>query len=332
MPGWEEKVGLAFIVAVCLVFSFLLSGMEAGVFALSRFRVRQQMRTGKAGAQMLHRYLENPEDFLWTILIGNTLATFIALSILVIELHGMLAGNQLIFALVFFSVTFLFYAFFDLLPKMLFRMFPNRLCLIAAAPFRLIHFVLAPFVSILRCISDYFLRMTGGKSFTGHLFASRSELRQVMQETANTLSSDERLMINRVLDLQNATVKSILVPLHKVASVPAQSPGHELLRLGREKGLTRIPVWQGEGASRRIIGIVSLQNALYSEEFDPSQPVGKYVTPALYLREDLKLEEALRRMQRSGQRLAIVLGLNQREIGVVSLEDVLKSIFGEVNL
>ena len=60
--------------------------------------------------------------------------------------------------------------------------------------------------------------------------------------------------------------------------------------------------------------------------------VGDYVKPAIYLEEDLRLEVALRRMQRSGQRLAIVLGLDRRETGIISLQDVLKMIFGEVSL
>ena len=60
--------------------------------------------------------------------------------------------------------------------------------------------------------------------------------------------------------------------------------------------------------------------------------MGDYVKPALFLDEDLRLEVALRRMQRSGQRLAIVLGRDRREIGIVSLQDMLKVIFGEVSL
>jgi CBS domain containing-hemolysin-like protein len=63
-------------IALGLALSFLFSGMEAGVFALSRVRIRRLMRTGNSNARRLNRYLENPEDFLWTILAGNTLANF----------------------------------------------------------------------------------------------------------------------------------------------------------------------------------------------------------------------------------------------------------------
>src|SRR5262249_59717198 len=67
--------------------SFFMSGMEAGVFALNRLRIRHRMREGNRRAAALHGYLENPEDFLWTILVGNTLANIGAVSIGVTWLH-----------------------------------------------------------------------------------------------------------------------------------------------------------------------------------------------------------------------------------------------------
>src|SRR5438445_8176052 len=110
-----------------LALSFLLSGMEAGVFALSRLRIRQQMRAGRPSARVLHKYLENPENFLWTILVGNTVANFFILGWLIVLLHNALPHHRVVFATVFAVIVFFFYAFFDLLPKMLFRQFPNRL-------------------------------------------------------------------------------------------------------------------------------------------------------------------------------------------------------------
>src|SRR5512137_341743 len=98
---------------VCLAFSFVLSGMEAGVFALSRVRIRQQMRAGRASAKVLHDYLENPENFLWTILVGNTVANFLILGWLVARLHEALSDYRLWFVVVFSVTVFLFYALFD---------------------------------------------------------------------------------------------------------------------------------------------------------------------------------------------------------------------------
>src|SRR5436309_14034815 len=113
--------------AFCLALSFVLSGMEASVFALSRLRIRQHMRAGRRSAKVLHDYLENPENFLWTILVGNTVANFIILGWIVKILHDAVLGHHVWFVVIFSLIVFLFYTFFDLLPKMLFRIFPNRL-------------------------------------------------------------------------------------------------------------------------------------------------------------------------------------------------------------
>jgi CBS domain containing-hemolysin-like protein len=320
------------LVAVCLLVSFVLSGLEAGVFALSRLRIRQQMRAGRASAKLLHDFLENPENFLWTILVGNTVANLFVLGWFVVILHSRLHNYPDLFALVFAGIVFVFFALSDLLPKMLFRMYPTRLCILLARPFRIVHLLLNPLVRVVEWCSDLLLRWRGGNVFTGHLFGNREELRLVMQESAQVLTSEERAMINRVLDLQTLTVRQAMVPLEKVAAVTAHTSVSEVLGLGRERKLTRFPVWETRDRVRRIIGLTSLNPLLYQPNLDLTKPISEHVKPALYLEEDLRLEIALRRMQRGGQRLAIVLARDRREIGILSLQDVLRVIFGEVSL
>src|SRR5262245_5450963 len=197
----------------CVATAFLLSGMEAGVFALSRLRIRQQMRAGNPRAQALHGYLEHPEHFLWTILVGNTLASVIAVAIVVTGWHQWLSGQPALFLLALLASLVLFYVLCELFPKMIFRQFPNRLCLFMALPFGFVHLALRPLVTLMAWLANGLLRWSGGRTFTGHLFGTRDELRMVMQESALGLSSDERTMINHVLDLQNRTVGQITLPL-----------------------------------------------------------------------------------------------------------------------
>jgi len=318
--------------AVCLVVSFVLSGMEAGVFALSRLRIRQQLRAGRRAAQVLHLYLENPERFLWTILVGNTLANFIILGWLVVVFHASFRSHPVWFGVVFSTGVFLFYTFFDLLPKMLFRRFPNRLALFFARPFRAVDFLLRPLVSLVEKVSGWLMRWRGGVTFTGRLFGNREELRLVMQESAQGFSSEERAMINRVLDLQTLTVRQTMKPIGTAATVSLETPLNEALALARERRVTRLPVWDERGRARRIAGLLSMNTVLYQADLDTTRPVGDYIQPALFLEEDLRLEVALRRMQRSGQRLGIVLGRDGREAGILTLQDVLRVIFGEVSL
>lgn len=318
--------------AISLGISWLFSGMEAGVFALSRVRVRQQMRTGSRSARVLHGYLENPENFLWTILVGNTLANFVILGWLVVVLHRELGASIPLFVAAYALLVFVFYALFDLLPKTLFRMFPNRLCLVTARPFGLFVALLKPLVVIVESFSILVQRWSGGHAFTGRLFGNREEFRFLMQESSQALTSDEKALVNRVLDFQSLTVRQAMKPMSQVATLPQGATVGEALKLCRDLGFTRFPVWGERDRKKSIIGLVSAKAMLYEAEPPRSKMISAYLKPAVYLEQDLRLEVALRRLQRSGQRLAVVLGRHREELGIITLEDVLRAIFGEVRL
>jgi magnesium and cobalt exporter, CNNM family len=320
------------ILIPCLVISFLLSGMEAGVFALNRLRVRRLARAGKPSARFLSRFLENPERFLWTILVGNTLANFLILGFALVKLREWFQAEEPLILVIFTVCVFLLYALFDLLPKMLFRAQPNALCLGTANIFRIFYFALSPLVLVVEGISTMILRWTGGRAFTGQLFGNREEMRAFMQESAQSFTSDERAMINRVLDLQNFTVRQIATPLIRVASVEKEMSLDAAMTLAREKKFSRLPVWERRDGKRRIAGILFLGPLLFRAGLDLARPASTLMTPALFLNENTRLDIALRLMQRAGHRLAIVLSRNGTEIGAVSLEDILKVLFGEVKL
>ena len=319
-----------FALAFCLLLSFLLSGMEAGVFALSRLHVRRLARAGKPSAKLLNRLLDNPEKLLWTILVGNTLANFFILGFALLKIHEWLLGRHVLIPVLFFIGVFLFYVLFDLLPKMLFRAFPEQLCMTSARFFRWLYLPLSPLVSLVEGVSGALLRLTGGRAFTGRLFGNRDEMRAVMRESAP--SAAEHTMINRVLDLQHFTVRQVTMPLAQIVTVEAATPLAGALTLAREKKFSRLPVWETQGGHRRIAGLLMLGPILFRDDIDLQRASSAYMTPALFFNEDMRLEDALRRLQRAGERLAVVLGRDGKEIGVVSLEDILKVIFGEMKL
>jgi len=308
--------------SLCLLLSFLLSGMEAGVFALNR----------KPSAKLLQGFLENPEKFLWTILVGNTLANFLILGFSLAKIHEWFLGNRILVIGFFAVVVFLFYTFFDLLPKMVFRARPNSLCLSAANVFRIVNFALSPLVLMVADVSKTILKWTGGQAFTGRLFGNREEMRAVMQESAQALTSDERAMINRVLDLQNFSVGQIAIPVAKMVAVEKGTLVGDAVKLARKKNVSRLPVWETRDGRRRIAGLILVNALLFNASLDLQNPASMHMTPALFMEEDVRLEIALRRMQRAGQRLAIVLARDGGEAGIVTLEDILKLMFGEVKL
>jgi putative hemolysin len=319
------------LLVLCAALSFMLSGMEAGVFALSRLRIRQRARAGRDSARLLHQWLENPENFLWTIFVGNTVVNFCILGMLFASLHAALQGHPVWFGVTFVGVVFFFYALLDLLPKMLFRTFPNRLCLAFAKPFRFVHIGLRPLVALVEWGSGLLLRWRGGRVFKGQLFGNREEFRQMMQDNAQDFTSEERQMINRVLDLQSQTLQAITTPIAVAVTVTAQTSLGDFMKLCRERGRTRFPVWDLRDKQRRIVGLVDLDELIYRPDLRPDRTLGEFIQPAVYLEETLRIEDALRRMRRAGQMLAIVMRDN-REVGIVSMQDILSRVFGEVKL
>ena len=139
-------------------------------------------------------------------------------------------------------------------------------------------------------------------------------------------------MINRVLDLQNLTVRQVTIPLSAAETIAASSTVQEVFALARTHGFSRLPVYHEEGGRRRIIGLLDLRSLLFQAQLDENRSARDFVKPALYLDEETRFEVALRQMQRTGQRLAIVLAPDRQEVGIVALQDILRVIFGEVKL
>jgi CBS domain containing-hemolysin-like protein len=314
-------------VTAWLLLSFFMSGMEAGVQGLSPLRIRHWVRKGRPGARTLLRYLEQPENFLWTILVGNTLANFAAAGLIFADLQARLAGRPVAFWMSFVGVCAVLYLFCDLLPKTLFRRFPNRLCLRLVIPFRAVHFALAPPVAVAEWSTRLLLRITRGTRYTGRLFGNRDEFRALMQEAGGALSATERSLINRVLDLQNATLARVNRPLDTAITVEVDTPVEQILTLCREHNVARLPVWQGSGKRRRIAGVVRLVDLIHAGG-TPTGTAAAHLRPALFLDEGLRLDQALRRLQRGGDQFAIVVGPDGRERGLVTLWDVLGEFFG----
>ena len=323
---------LLIVLPFCLATSFLCSGMEAGIFTLGRWRIAQQMRAGQVRAARLYAYLQNTENFLWTILVGNTLALFFAMWIIAVALVQQFPSRPELYWPSFLGAAFVFYAFCDLLPKTLFRRFPNRLCLIMSSPFGVLHIVLFPVVSLVESIANVLLRWTGGRTFKGHVFSSRNELRLLLEDTSGALTSEERGMIARVFDLHKIAVRQIAIPFARVPALNVNERISDALARLRDTPANILPVWNSDPRQKRIAGFLEAKRVIFEGEVQPDDTLEKHLSPAVYIDEDTRVHDALRRLQRTGQRMAVVVSRERREVGLITVEEMLKVIFGEVRL
>ena len=310
------------------VLAFVFAGLEAGFFALNHLRIRQQMRAGNRRAAMLHNYLAVPERYLRTILAGNAVSLVAAGVAGFALLHRWLSGAPwLLLAGCISAIWFVFIC--RLLPKILFRAYPNRLSIFFAPIFRFFEHLLWPLGWAAQVLTDA-ITSSAARHIGGHVYSSRDELRLTMQETPG-LTPDERAMIHRVLDLQDLTVQQISVPISKLTTINADTPVARIIELYKERGFSRMPVWR-RNDGERIIGIVDLNSIIFEEGVDEQKTASDYVSVCPRFVAGTRLEIALRELQRTNQRLGIVLDRQGAESGIVSLQDIMKVIFGEVAL
>ncbi len=326
----NEAVFILLLLGLTFVLSFVFSGMEAGVLALSRLRILQQVRAGNPAAKVLQDLLDRPENFLWTILIGNTLANFVFVSLALVGIEEWLGGHPPLVLGTLLLVVFILYVLGDLFPKTLFRRYPNRLTLLLARPFQAVAVALWPLVSATAWMAKALVRWTGGRRFTGDMFGDRGALEQAMTDTAAGLGDDERALVTRVVELQKLTVGALTMPLDKVATLLRDTPVREMLRRCREDDLARMVVLEKPGG--RVLGVASLHNTIYRTGLNEDQPVGAFVQSALYLPETMRLERALHRLRQTGERLAVVQDRARRDVGIITLEAILGRLFGDVRL
>tara|TARA_Y100000588_G_scaffold10919_1_gene11923 strand:- start:460 stop:1485 length:1026 start_codon:yes stop_codon:yes gene_type:complete len=328
---------------LCAAVSFFLSGLETGLVEVSRLRLRRMAREGNAKALQLLRYLDESENTLWTILVGNTVANVYLALVGLYGLAQLLNVQDLaqllrftspagIFWILYLSTCLLFYSFCELLAKMLFRQYATYLSVMLIGLFRWVELILSPLVGVLRFFSELALFSPVSDRRQSGLFGSREELRQLMTESGQGLTNDERVMIDRVLDLQNIPVRELAKPFEDFQEIHEDLPVGDVILNFKVETYTRLPVWTGTDSRRRIAGVVDLRRLIFLDESEWHRPVGHFVESALYQDEDVRLQKLLQTMQRSGQRVIIILDKRNREMGMVSLPDILKVVFGEVRV
>ncbi len=316
------------LLIVSSVISFIFSGIEAGVYLINRSRIKKQVREGDQGASLLLNFQREPGNFYFTVLLGNTIANGVFAVMLVLLLKKISSGA--LFWSLFLLCLFSLFTICDLLPKKLFSQFPDKLSLAVARPFRVTQFLLTPLVSLIQALFGNTLADAVGQPLAKRIFNNREELRKLMEDSDDGLSEGERTMISQVLRLSERTLGQAAIPLNLSVTASADSPISSVIALCRDHRIARVPIWKFGGGQRKVIGIVTLKTSLYREDFDSDKSASEYLQPALFLPADLKFETALKRMQRSGQWLAIVTSESQKEAGIVSLKDILKVVFSDL--
>ncbi len=316
------------IVGILLFLSGFLAGSETALISLNKFRLRKLIDEGHKNALILETLLKKPNKVLAAILVGNNLVnvaiaaiiTSLAIEVLQSRAIGIATG----------VATLLILLFGEIIPKSFATKNAEKLSLWAARPIMLTVVVLSPVVRLFTILTDIVLRITGGER-RGYPFVSGDELKLLMELGAEegVIQEEEKEMIHGIFDFGDTMVREIMTPRTDVNRVDVKKTFDEILDFVISTGHSRIPVY--ENTIDNVIGILYAKDLFQHISEKQMYDLKKMLRPALFVPETKKLADIFKEMRAKKVQIAIVLDEYGGTSGLVTLEDILEEIVGEIS-
>lgn len=314
------------VVLLLLIFSTLISIFDIAYCSISATEKQKLKKSNKTDSWILHK-LENPEKFLATVLVANS---FINIGIIVLSVD---IFNSLIFLqnlpvagffLQFVLITLLLLLFDKVLPGIFAPRNRLKLLQIMTFPLIMLEKLLSPFISLFIISTTFVNRrmQKSGKNF------SIDKISKALQLTSEQELSEEKEILEGIVKFGNKNVSEIMKPRVDVISLDIKTPFSSVLELIVESGFSRIPVYSS--SFDNIKGILYIKDILPHSHKGDSFKWQTLIRPPFYVPETKKINSLLKEFQKSKVHLAVVIDEYGGTSGIVTLEDVLEEIVGEI--
>lgn len=317
-------IGILFIL---LILSGFFSGIEAAFFSMHQSQVRLLESQKKRGARIVAFLKANPQRLLITILIGNNIVNLLAASLATVVAAQFFDSAAV--GIATGATTFFILIFGEILPKSIALTHTKEVVLFAARPVYVLFYFFYPVSSLLIRLNKLLNRRIGKKQGTG---VTEEEIRIMTRMGVENGSIDywEREMIENIFRFDDIPVGEIATPLYKVEILNGAVPVDQITYFVSQSGFSRFPV---HNKSDDIIGYIhvnTLMQKLNSDERDTL--VEEFASPIERIDENVKIERVFRKMKRDKVHMCLVHRHNKKDeiIGIVTLEDILEEIVGEI--
>ena len=323
------------VLVVCFFVAALASGTETALTSVGRLRVRFLAEQGSQAAGVLQRLRADPNRFLSTVLFVNTLALIVAstatalLSDEVFTSLGVTSALRLgLTLLVSFVLSVILLIAAEVTPKTLAITHAERVALAAAGPVDRLASFLGPILWIVTFVSR---GITGGRAARAP-YLTEEELISLLHvsEEQGVIEEQEHQMIHGIIEIGDKTVREIMVPRTDIVAVELHADLREVVRLFKEHRHTRLPVYEHD--IDHVVGLIHTKDLLLyytlstSQEFD----MDKLLRPIEFTPEQKKVDELLHDMRTKKVHMMIVVDEYGGTAGLVTLEDLLEEIVGEI--
>jgi len=323
----------ATLIGLLVVLNAVFAGSEMALISLREGQLRQLEREGGRRAMRLVRLARDPNRFLATIQIGITLAGFLASATAAVSLAEPLiprldflgsAAGPVAIASVTLVLTFFILVFGELAPKRLAMQKALPWALRVAQPLDLVSAFSRPAVALLGTATNLVVRLFGGRVDAAAAELSQQELRDLVISHAS-LNPEQREIISGALELHERMLREVLVPRGSVFFIRGDLTVGEARAAMAEAGFSRAPVTRGNHLDD-IVGVVHWGSLISGDD----APVRTVATPAMVLPDTARIANALRQFKTERQQMAIVIDEHGDVDGIVTLEDLLEEIVGEI--
>lgn len=334
-----------FVIALLLFSNGFFVAAEFSMVSVRKTRITQLTNEGNLGAKLALESLKDLDKFIAAVQLGVTISSLglgwvgeATLVKMVEPLFGFLPANYQLAAshtvsvtIAFSLITVLHVVVGELMPKSIALQYPERTSLLIALPMRLITKLFNPLICILNGLGSFLLRFFKiPTSQTSHLAHSIEELNMLINASYNegVLNETEKEMLHNVFKFSDLTAKQVMVPRTDMACIPSDITFEELNKLTFESQYTRYPVY--EENLDHISGIIHAKDlyalAMKKEAFS----VEKILRPVLLVPETITMDKLVLEFKKRQGQMAIVIDEFGGTSGLITLEDVLEEIFGEV--
>ncbi len=330
MSGYWLDIAL---VGILVLLNAGFAGSEMALVSLREGQLKQLERQGGARALRLVHLARDPNRFLATIQIGITLAGFLASATAAVSLAEPLvphlsalgsAAEPVAVAGVTLVLTFVTLVFGELAPKRLAMQMALPWALTVARPLDVLSAVSRPAVALLGASTNAVVRLLGGRSESEVEEISPEELRDLVTSHRD-LNPEQREIISGALELHERKLREVFVPRGSVFTVNGEATLSEARSAMAASGHSRMPVTRRHHLDD-VVGIVHWASVLEGGD----EPVSTVATPALVLPDTVRISEALRHFKAERQQMALVIDEHGAVDGIVTLEDLLEEIVGEI--
>ena len=321
-------MGIVILIALIIFFIMLsafFSGSETAIISVNRLRLKTFAESGMKAAQASMQLLNRLDRVLAATLVGTNIATISATSLSALLIVYLLK-NPSEWLTIALTTPFIL-IFGEIIPKSLFRQKADEYVFFLEKPLRFFCWLFFPLVALLAFISCKTLGIFGGRA-KGRLSVSREELKYLIKESEKegVLEPRERSIIYRIFEFGQRRVSEIMLGFDKISALEANGSVNDLKELVKKTHFSRFPIY--ENKIENITGTVNVLDILYEEKKGIS--LKEFVRPPLYLAANLPLDNALLLLQSKRQPMAIVRDTDNKVKGIVTIEDLVEEIVGEL--